>query len=214
MSDATAVENAGSQAGEETLLDRYLPVYHVTRREHLVVDADMATTWSALLDLDLLRVRSPLVDAALWLRALPDRIAARFGRHPATAPPTSLRPGSEEVVEGWLGLGQREGHEVAFGAAGVFWTPDITWCDVGSPDDFAAWDRPGTGRIAAAFQLRPYGAGRTLATYEARTVVDDAPSRRRFLAYWRIVSPFVGIIMRAALRTLRRDAEEARTPTR
>jgi hypothetical protein len=204
---AEATDTTATAVAADTLLDRYLPTYDATRREHLVVDADAATVWGALVDLDVLRVHTPLVDAALWVRGLLMRLAGWLGRRPAPLPAKALRIGHEEPVEGWLGLGRRPGQELAFGAAGVFWTPDIRWFDVADPEAFATWHRPGTGRIVAAFQLQPYGRGRTLVSYEARTAMIDAAARRRFRWYWRIVSPFVGVIMRATLRTLREDAE-------
>ncbi|MGY1711182.1 hypothetical protein ACI8AC_16910 [Geodermatophilus sp. SYSU D00758] len=189
---------------EPMLIDDALPRFDVTRAEHLVVDADVATTWDALLDTDLLDVHTPLLDAAFWVRGLPERLRGARGR----PEPTSLRLGGDVAMEGWLALGRRERRELALGAIGRFWQPDITWRGAGSPEEFAAFDEPGWGRIAANFSLRPYGRGRTLLSYEARTAVPDAPSRRRFARYWRVVEPFVGHIMRAALRAV---AEQART---
>ena len=39
----------------DMLIDHYLPRFDVTRIEHTVVDVDVATTWSALRRLDLMR---------------------------------------------------------------------------------------------------------------------------------------------------------------
>ena len=66
---------------------------------------------------------------------------------------------------------------------------------------------PGWGRIAVSFSLRAYGERRTLATYECRTAVPDAASRKAFLRYWTLIRPFVGHIMRATLHTLATDAD-------
>jgi hypothetical protein len=184
------------------LIDDALPRFDFTRAEHLVVDAEVATTWTALLATDLIDLHTPLLDAAFWARGLPARLRGVRDR-PA---PASLRLGGEMAMEGWLGLGRREHREIAFGAVGRFWQPDITWRSVGSARDFTAFDEPGWGRIAANFSLRPYGRGRTLLSYEARTAVPDAPSRRKFARYWRVVEPFVGHIMRAAERAVAENA--------
>jgi hypothetical protein len=201
----------------EMLIDRYLPAFDTTIVEHTVVDADVAVTWSALTDLDLMRVHTPLLDAAMFLRAVPERIAARSGRQrPEPAAPVELKVGADGPgLDGWLSLGQIAQQEVAFGAVGRFWQADITWYDVTamSPEDFATFDTPGWGRIAANFSLRPYGATRTLASYEARTATSDADTARRFARYWRLVRPFVGYIMRAALSTLAEDAAALARPT-
>jgi hypothetical protein len=112
-------------------------------------------------------------------------------------------------LEGWLSLGENVEREIAFGAVGRFWQPDIEWYDVSrmSPQQFAAFEEPGWGRIAANFSLRPYGTTRTLISYEARTATGDPDAARRFARYWALVRPFVRHIMRAALTAVRRSAE-------
>jgi hypothetical protein len=207
--DASAHIAVSPAAG--MLIDRFLPDFDVTLIEHVVVDADTVTTWSALQDLDLMQVHTPLMDAAFFLRGLPERWAAWRGRTRATTepPPTLTLTGDGTGLEGWLPLGQQRGREIALGAIGRFWQPDIEWYDVTamSPQQFADFDEPGWGRIAANFSLRPYGEPRTLASYEARTATPDADSARRFARYWTVVRPLVGHIMRAALASLRQDAE-------
>jgi hypothetical protein len=204
ISQAPAPDTATGPAPGSMLIDDALPRFDFTRAEHLVVDADVETTWRALLATDLLHVHTPLMDAAFWVRGLPERVrGVRRGPEPV-----SLRVGGDMAMEGWLSLGRREHTEIAFGAVGRFWQPDITWRDVGTAADFAAFDEPGWGRIAANFSLRAYGRGRTLLSYEARTAVPDTPSRQKFARYWRLVEPFVGHIMRATERAV---AEEART---
>lgn len=196
----------------QMLIDRYLPTFDTTIVEHAVVDAEISVTWSALTDLDLMDVHTPLLNAAMFVRGVPARIAVRSGRQsPQPAPPVELKIGAGGPgLDGWLSLGRIEGQEIAFGAIGRFWQADIAWYDVAAmtPADFAAFDAPGWGRIAANFSLRPYGEARTLASYEARTATTDADAARRFARYWRLVHPFVGHIMRAALSTLADDAAQ------
>ncbi len=185
-----------------SIIEIAMPRYDAVIAEHIVVDADPATTHRAVQDLDLLTVRSAVVDAAMWLRGLPARVAGR-----AAPSPPRLVIGDGVGLPGWLTLGENPGHEVAFGAVGRFWTPVIEWRDV-SAAEYASFDEPGWGKIAANFSLRPYGAA-TLVSYECRTVTADPASRRRFLRYWWLIRPVVGHIMRATLRTVKADAESA-----
>ena len=107
-------------------------------------------------------------------------------------------------LPGWLVLGE-SGREFTFGAVGRFWTPIIIWRDV-AQGEFAAFDEPGWGKIAANFVVTTQGAG-TVLGYECRTATTDPVARRRFLRYWWLVRPFVGHIMRAALKSIKADAE-------
>jgi hypothetical protein len=106
-----------------------------------------------------------------------------------------------ETLEGWVGLAEERGREIAFGAVGKPWLAEIEWKTV-PPEDFAGFDEPGWAKIAASLSVREYGAKRSILTYEARTGMTDDESRDRFNRYWTVVSPFVGSIMRALLRTV------------
>jgi hypothetical protein len=187
---------------EEMLIDSYLPEFDFSRVEHIVVEAPTDVTYRAARGLDLMTVGGPLVKALMWARDLPHRLRRK------PAPPRPKQATLDDLDGGgdWVLLGERPGAEVVFGVVGTFWRPDITWRRVEAPD-FAAFAEPGWGKIAADFSVRPYGAGRTLLVYEARTRLTDPHSRTRFRWYWMAVSPFVGVVLRAALRTIKQNAE-------
>lgn len=193
------------------LIDHHLPTFDVTAIEHLVVDVPLQTTWEALKALDLMQVHSPLMDAAFYVRGLPERLAGRSNRaRPPSPPPTELKlSGVGAALDGWLALGQNPPHEAAFGAIGRFWKPEMEWYDVStmSPEQFRAFEVPGWGRIAASISLRNYGETRTLASYEARTATPDPATARKFGRYWTLVRPFAGHVLSATLATLRDNAE-------
>jgi hypothetical protein len=199
MTDSAAVQPG--TAIQELVIDELMPRFDADVAEHLIVRATPATTFASARGLDFLRVRTPLLDAALWLRELP----ARATGHAAATPPR-LVLAEGDPLPGWLVLGERAGHEIVFGAVGRFWQPRIEWREV-TRDGFATFAEPGWGKIAANFTVTPYGSHATLLTYECRTVTTDADTRRRFLRYWRLVHPFVGHIFRATVRTIRADAE-------
>jgi len=195
--------------GDDLLIDRFLPRFDVTLIVHVVVDADLEETWRAVRNLDLIRVHSPLMDAAMFARGVPAALVRRLKRTGPAEPPAELKLfGGSAALPGWLSLGETPGREVVLGAVGRFWQPDIEWYDVKemTPEGFAGFTEAGWGRIAAGFSLRPYGSSRTLVTYEARTATTDAVSGRRFARYWWLVRPFVRVVMQATLRTIREDA--------
>lgn len=195
---------------EPLLIEWCLPAYDAALVEHVIVDADVATTWHAVKTVDLLRVRTPLLVTSIWVRDLPNRLARWRGLE-VERPLEALT--LDRGLPGWEKLGEIPEREFAFGAVGVFWTPQITWRDV-SAAEFSAFAEPGYGKIAAAFVVVPYGLGRTLLAYEVRTATTSPAARRGFLRYWRVVRPFVRHIMRASLRTLKTDAEDAQRTLR
>ena len=183
------------------IIDAAMPTFDVDIAEHLIVRADPATTFQHARGLDFLTVHTPLLDAAMWARGVPSRLTRR------PAPPIPrLVLGEGDPLPGWLILGETPERELAFGAVGKFWKPDIEWLDV-EPDGFASYAEPGWGKIAASFVVTPYGAHGSLLTYECRTVATDDDARTRLHRYWTIVRPFVGHIFRATVRTIRDDAE-------
>lgn len=198
----------------EMLIDRALPRFDFTRVEHDVVEADPDTTYAAVRRLDFMKVHSPLMDAATWVRGVPEKVARATGRRtdPPQELPTLTFDGmlvGESALPGWMSLGEEPPREIAFGAIGRFWQLDISWLETmpATPEGFTAFDEAGWGKIAANLSVRPYGQGRSLLSYEARTAMTDPASRAKFARYWTIVSPFVGVIMRATLHTVKMDAE-------
>ena len=83
-------------------------------------------------------------------------------------------------------LGEDEPRELVVGAIGRFWGPGVEWLDI-EPTEFAAFDRPGYGKIAWGFTVLPYGKGRSILVDECRTRVTDPVSRERFRRYWKLV---------------------------
>ena len=185
------------------LIESAMPTFDAVIAEHAIVAADPATTFEAARTLDLLTVRTPLLAASIWIRALPARWVGR------AAPPLPQLVVATGGLPGWLVLGERPGREIAFGAVGKFWQPVIKWRDV-PRSEFCNFAEPGWGKIAANFSVLPYGDHSTLLTYECRTVTTDPMSRRRFMHYWWFIRPFVGHIMRATLAKIKADAEGTR----
>lgn len=184
------------------LIERALGTYDAVRSEHLVVAGGVETAYEAVLRADFVRAwrESAAVRALFGARGLAERVvSAARGRRPAVPPPpASLRLADMTEHGEWVRLGEDPPHEIAFGAIGRFWGGETSWETI-STDEFARFAHPGFARIACSFSVRPYGAAQSLVSYECRTQATDAAARRAFLRYWRPLSPFIGVVLRAQL---------------
>jgi hypothetical protein len=193
-------------------IDEVMPHFDVNVVQHIVVNADPEETYQAVLDADLMDNR--VTDLMVGARDLPNRLLRRTqmadGGQPGQRPTFRMRDASGQRM-GWVGLRDEPGVEFLAGLVGQFWRRDYGIVQV-SPEEFASFDRPGYAKTVAGFALHPHGRGRTLLTYESRTVTTDAAARRRFATYWLVLRPFVRLMLRGALVTMKRQAEHGGTP--
>lgn len=197
-----------------SLLDQLVPRCDATRVEHRVIHAPVAVVYDAVLEADFLDAarRHMAVRALFGVRQSLERLVGvlRRRRQAAAVPPPSLRLLDLTNHGEWVLLGESPPREIAFGAVGRFWAGETRWLTIDAAA-FRTLNAPGYAKIGCNFLLRPAGDGSTLVTYEARTVTTDERSRSGFARYWRVVSPFVGVVMRAMLAVIARDAtREAR----
>ena len=139
-------------------------------------------------------------------RSVPARLQGRLLGRPVIAPQSLMLARDPGALPGWLLLGEVPGREVAFGAVGTFWKPDIEWHDLAA-EQFAGFAEPGWGKIACHLLVRPDGPGRSILSYECRTATTDPASRAQMARYWWLIRPFVGYVMRAVLRTIRANVD-------
>ncbi len=191
-------------------LDHCMPAWDATRIERRVIDATPETLYDITLNTDFLdAVRSSRAVRILFaLRAAAERVITSLRVRPRArlASPRAIRVGSLPLRGEWVTLGQDWPREIAFGAIGRFWSGETKLLKTDA-SVFRSFAGTGFAKIACHFWFRPLGDGRTLVTYESRTKAIDAASRRAFLRYWRVVSPFVGVVMRAMLATIERNAK-------
>ena len=102
-------------------------------------------------------------------------------------------------------LGERPGTELALGLVGRFWTAtgQILRLDA---EGVRTFDEPGYAKAVWDFRLAAQPDGTTRLSTETRVRCLDAPSRRRFRLYWRVIRPFSGLIRIALLRAVAREA--------
>ncbi len=196
------------------LLDEFMPVYDVSDAVATVVEADLATTWTALTQVDLIDVgrKRPLVAALGALRILPDLVGHLLHGEPLARQPEHLRLGDLVTMPlsdgGWLLLGQREEDEIALGLVGKFWRPVIEFAKVSSAAAFRDFSTPGFAKTIYALSVRPLDARRTLLSGVMRTTTTDDHARRWFRRYWTFgVGSGAHILVNALLDVTREMAE-------
>jgi hypothetical protein len=79
------------------------------------------------------------------------------------------------------------------GLCGRIWTLHRDYPRL-SAEQFAAWDEPGTVRVAFAHWVEPDGDGRAELVSEARVEPVDARARLRLKATWAVVGPFERLV--------------------
>jgi hypothetical protein len=93
------------------------------------------------------------------------------------------------------------------GLCGRIWTLARDYPALDGPDAFAAWDEPGTVRVAFAHGVRALDDGRAELWSEARVQPVDTSARLRLKAVWAIVGPFERLVGAEPLALAARRAE-------
>ena len=179
----------GARTTNETLVDEFLPVYDVSDAVATVVEADLSTTWDALMEVDLIEVgrRRPLIAILGALRALPEVVGQMLHGELPQRPPTKLRLRDTTDIPlgkgGWVLLGERPQDEIALGLVGKFWQPAIEFASVRA-EEFRDFARPGFAKTIYSLSVRPLDEHRTLLSGTMRTATTDEHARRWFRRYW------------------------------
>jgi hypothetical protein len=104
-------------------------------------------------------------------------------------------------------LGESE-HGLVSGLCGKIWTLARDYPSLADPDEFAAWDEPGTVRVAFAHWVAPSDGGAEIVS-EARVEPVDARARLRLKAIWAVLGPFAPLVASEPLALAVRRAEDA-----
>jgi hypothetical protein len=189
------------------LIDDVMPEFDAVRTEHRIVEMPIDAAWDATLNADFVETarQSKVVRSLFALRTAGERAIQTVTRNtPGPEPERQSWRLRDMSSEGdWILLATDPPHEIVFGVIGRFWAGETVW-ERSTPESFRKFDAPGFARIAADFSLREYGAGRTLISYECRTATTSDDARKAFLRYWRPMSPFIGMVLRAQLKLIGR----------
>jgi hypothetical protein len=197
-------DNHPAQIDDRTLVEQAMPHPDYVLTEQLILPVPAADAFEAVRTVDLTDIRQPAVRAALWARALPQRLHRRI----PPRQPTRLTLADLASEGDWILLGQRPVSDIALGAVGRFWTPVVQWRPV-TAEEFTADAEPGWAKIAMGFVVLPYGGHRSVVAHEVRITCYDDDTRKAFERYWWTVRPFVRLVSRDMLRTIREAATNA-----
>jgi hypothetical protein len=95
------------------------------------------------------------------------------------------------------------------GLVGRIWTLARDYPALDGPDAFAAWDEPGTVRVAFAHEVRALADGGAELLSEARVEPSDLQARLRLAAVWSVLGPFERLVGAEPLTLAVRRAEAA-----
>jgi hypothetical protein len=197
------------------LIDDFLPTYDVSDAVATVVHADVATTWAALMDVDLIEVgrKRPLVGVLGGIRVLPDIVSHMLHGELPQRPPAHMRLRDTASIPmeegGWVLLGERPRDEIALGLVGKFWRPVIDFARVPA-DRFRDFAEPGYAKTIYSLSVRPVDDDRTLLSGIMRTATTDENARRWFRRYWTFGVGSGAHILVNGLLDVTREMAEAR----
>ena len=95
------------------------------------------------------------------------------------------------------------------GLCGRLWTLRRDYPTLDGPDDFLAWDEPGTARVLIAHWVEPDGHGATALCNESRVSPVDSAAAMRLRALWAMVGRLERLVGGEALGAAARRADGA-----
>jgi hypothetical protein len=188
---------ATSRTSPPSPLDRWLPEFHARTLHTQRVPVAPDRLWHAA---QTVRVRDT--------RTLRPIIALRFGPYAPSADTTFrelFRRPPFTVLE-------ESTHSSVSGLAGRLWALGDTFAMLESPDEYAAFAKPGTAKVAVLNQVRPRGRGGSELVSETRVWCTDRSARVRFASLWAVVGPFSRFIPLDLLSAAARQARSAPPP--
>lgn len=182
---------------ERPLIDGFLSDYDFRAAYEIPVNAPAPAVYEHLLASDL---------HASWIVRL--LISLRTGKR---IPQDQPRRGFRQRFQGsgFVILAEMPDEELVIGVVGKFWRPDGgRYLDL-RPDEFVGFSRPGHAKVAMNFRVRPERVESTVFSTETRILCCDRAAWWKFRAYWALVGPFSGVIRKAMLKQIKREAERA-----
>ncbi len=191
------------------ILDALMPRYDADEVHTTLVHAAPASVFAAIRNADL--ASGPVPRLLLMLRAIPAALLApRAGLEELKR---RWHRGDGEKVrladferQGFRVVAERAPEELVIGLLGQFWTPRGGLCADVTRETFASGPPAGLALAGWNFTVVARGEFSELRTETRVLCAEDA--RWKFLLYWSLIRPGSGLIRRAMLSAIRREAEK------
>jgi hypothetical protein len=175
----------------EDAIDRWAGKPAVRSHHRRVAAVDPATLW----------------DAAASVRLNDTRTLGRLVRWRIPGTPSDLT--FSELFKRYPFTLLEEGDTWSLsGLCGRIWTLQRDYPRLDGPEDYEAWDEPGTVRVLLAHWTRPTDDGRSELVSEARVEPVDRRASLRLRGLWAVVSSFERLIGAEPLVIATRRAEQ------
>ena len=185
-----------------SMLDPYIPRPHVRESDRVAVVADVPTSWEAIRHLD--GRKSRFVRALFGLRHLAEYVSGKALESKESDPQSFddlALPGGDLQV-----LAEVPGQSLVVGSIARLGDPEGRACAV-APQDFAAFDQPGFGKLAWGLSVEKRQSGGSWITFELRVALTDTASEAAFDAAWKHIAPFTQAIRTVVLGLLEKKLE-------
>ena len=174
------------RAADDTRLDPWLPEPVVRTHHRRTAAAAPDALWQAANALELSETRA-LGRLIRWrIPGLAERLT--YGELFRAYPFTVLDEGERHVVAGLCGR---------------IWTLARDYPRLAGPEEFAAWDEPGTVRVLFGHWVEEADGGSALVS-EARVQPVDGTARLRLRALWKLIGPFERLVGAEAISAAER----------
>jgi hypothetical protein len=181
----------------ESFINTFIPRPDVAETHEIVVRAPADLVFEVAERFDLLSI--PLVLAIFRLREIVFRVPSQRRRQPMSLV-------AETTQLGWRRLALLPDRQLVMGAVTQPWVGDVKFRGL-SPEAFANFNEPAFVKIAWTFEAEPIDARTTRFRTRTHVLATDREALRKFARYWVFAGPLTGLIRRAALRAIRREAE-------
>jgi len=182
-------------ASSDSLLNQLIPLYQFHEFHSLKLNRNTDEVYRAIKQVAADEI--PLFHTLTWIRRCGRALPAGILNAPKGEPILELASRTSFQI-----LAEERGREIVLGTL-VIAPPGCERSNV----DFKTLRAPGYALAAINFRVNDSGHGKSLVSTETRVYATDAPSRRKFARYWRVIYPGSALIRRMWLRAIRRRAE-------